>query len=292
LWAAQRSHSYATAAFRIFSKMSSSKFSPDGLLGGRGYIQSVKDLRAALANSVELLSSFSDTIHDEISAPHWRNATSDEIEEIVDDVQEIRSNPEQHVEQEYEQEIFENPKPENPIIDTDDSSSSSEDDDEHQFFQTSATKSKLAGGNSSVPVSTLPGPRVDRIGPASGSGYEGSFNPPSDFPSDEISPHSDFSEYPGSGEYDLSNPPNPNPTDGDVTVLKGARKKKAKLDTYSWLPGANNERPLDWYRPGLTDKEMSIMKQMSDPTFDYSKPIRKHKEFNSKLWDKDISGAI
>jgi hypothetical protein len=74
--------------------------------------------------------------------------------------------------------------------------------------------------------------------------------------------------------------------------LKGARKKKAKLDTYSWLPGANNERPLDWYRPGLTDKEMSIMKQMSDPTFDYSKPIRKHKEFNSKLWDKDISGAI
>src|SRR4051812_38185676 len=39
LWAAQRSHSYAISALRNFSKMPSSQISPDGLLGGRGYIQ-------------------------------------------------------------------------------------------------------------------------------------------------------------------------------------------------------------------------------------------------------------
>ena len=34
LWAIQRSNSYTMAAYRVFSKMNSSDFSPDGLLGG------------------------------------------------------------------------------------------------------------------------------------------------------------------------------------------------------------------------------------------------------------------
>src|SRR5689334_19808218 len=39
LWAAQRAHSYAMSSYRLFSKMPSASFSPDGMLGGKGYIQ-------------------------------------------------------------------------------------------------------------------------------------------------------------------------------------------------------------------------------------------------------------
>src|SRR5271169_2011957 len=74
LWASQRAHSYAMAAFRLFSKIPSSQISPDGLLGGRGYIQNIKEMRTSLAQAAEVLSSFTDTVDDEINAPHWKSA--------------------------------------------------------------------------------------------------------------------------------------------------------------------------------------------------------------------------
>lgn len=104
LWAAQRSHSYAISALRMFSKTPSSQISPDGLLGGRGYIQQIKDMRTVLAQSIEGLSSFSDTLHDEINAAHWKdaNAESGPIQEIVQDAESVKANPEEFVEDQYD----------------------------------------------------------------------------------------------------------------------------------------------------------------------------------------------
>jgi hypothetical protein len=101
LWSAQRAHSYAIASYRLFSKMPSSGFSPDGLLGGRGYIQSVKDMRQSLAASVETLSSFTDTIQDEINAEHWKQSSDEQVSEIVSDVEKVKSNPEEFVDNEF-----------------------------------------------------------------------------------------------------------------------------------------------------------------------------------------------
>jgi len=109
LWAAQRSHSYAIAAYRLFSKMPSSQFSPDGLLGGRGYIQSVKDMRQALALAVETMSSFTDTVHDEVNADHWKESGGEEgqVSDMVDQAAAVKANPEQFVEGQFQDEEHE-----------------------------------------------------------------------------------------------------------------------------------------------------------------------------------------
>ena len=105
LWASQRAHSYAMAAFRLFSKIPSSQISPDGMLGGRGYIQNIKEMRTAIAQAAEVLSSFTDTVDDEINAPHWRAAdVGDEAAPLIDQTEEVAANPEQFVKEEFEEE--------------------------------------------------------------------------------------------------------------------------------------------------------------------------------------------
>lgn len=101
LWAAQRAHSYSMAALRIFSKMPSSQFSPDGLLGGRGYIQAVKDMRTALGTAAETLSGFTDTVHDEINADHWNPVETPEAQDLIQNTEDVKSNPDAFVDSQY-----------------------------------------------------------------------------------------------------------------------------------------------------------------------------------------------
>jgi hypothetical protein len=148
LWASQRAHSYSMAAWRVFSKMHSSSFSPDGLLGGRGYIQAIKDMRTGMSQVAEVLSSFSDTINDELNADHWKAVPQNGVTgDLVQDAQEVKNNPDQFVEEEYaevapedtsEYEVpIANPNPEefNPEFESD-----SESNDEQS--QTASTKRK------------------------------------------------------------------------------------------------------------------------------------------------------
>ena len=83
-----------------FLKLKSRQVSPDGNLGGKGYIQKVSEMRRQLMNCAEALSSFTDTVYDEMAAPHWDPAEDtldprdrDEVREIVEEVDEIREDP-------------------------------------------------------------------------------------------------------------------------------------------------------------------------------------------------------
>ena len=137
--------------------------------------------------------------------------------------------------------------------------------------------------DSSLPVSTLPGPRVEHIGPGqSGTesgGYGDSFG--SDDPAGE-----DLS----SGT-NMSNPiyedwvmdgvtGDDDPTNGDQTVFKTGSYAGKSLsilrvsarvasipvkDNYSWLPGSLNERNLNYYELGLSDSEVDWMRQNAAP---------------------------
>jgi hypothetical protein len=236
LWAVQRAHSYGISAYRIFSKINSSEFSPDGLLGGRGYIQSIKDMRSGLSQAVESLSSFSDTVHDELDADHWSEGQDQETDDLITDAEEVRAHPDTFVEGEYsdvggdgenydefedsdeEEEPVANPDPDDfnpdfeseeeddfgqaqvaaadPLSDQPDygtkSCSSLPSDESEQsegktmsevFFHTTSPdrgsyssafnkvikKPFLGRRASSLPVDTLPGPRVDHIGPGEGN---------------------------------------------------------------------------------------------------------------------------
>lgn len=98
---------HTTSAYNTLTKIKSSRISPDGNLGGKGYIQKITDMRRQLMNSIEALSAASDTIYDEINAPHWNPAEDtldprdrEEVKEIVEDAEEIRQDPEGWAEKE------------------------------------------------------------------------------------------------------------------------------------------------------------------------------------------------
>lgn len=98
---------HALSAHATFNRIKSAQVSPDGALGGKGYIQKIPDMRRQLMNVCEALSSLTDTLYDEIKAPHWNPAVEsqgkrerDEVKNIMDDVDEIRSDPEGFAEEE------------------------------------------------------------------------------------------------------------------------------------------------------------------------------------------------
>ncbi len=101
---------FVTSAHGKFVKIKSRNVSPDGSLGGRGYIQKVPDMRRQLMNCIEALSAFTDTVYDELTAPHWNpdipgfgNREREEVEEIMEDAEEIKSDPEAWAEEQEDE---------------------------------------------------------------------------------------------------------------------------------------------------------------------------------------------
>lgn len=101
---------HCTSAHARFVKIKSRTISPDGALGGKGYIQKIPEMRRQLMNTIEALSSFTDTVYDEFQAPHWIKDVSqldprerDEVRDIVQDAEEIKSDPEGWAEEEEEE---------------------------------------------------------------------------------------------------------------------------------------------------------------------------------------------
>lgn len=109
---------HAVSAQQTFTKIKSARISPDGALGGKGYIQKISDMRRQYANCVEVLSALSDTIYDEINAPHWNPAIEDdlsgrdreEVEELLSDAEEIKDDPEGWAHEEEQEMDEENEK--------------------------------------------------------------------------------------------------------------------------------------------------------------------------------------
>lgn len=102
---------HISSANTSFVKIKSAKVSPDGSLGGKGYIMKIADMRRQFMNCVEVLSALSDTLYDEVNAPHWKPASaSGEVEEILDDVGEIREDPEAWAEEAVEDETRTQPR--------------------------------------------------------------------------------------------------------------------------------------------------------------------------------------
>ena len=100
---------HVQSASTTFSKIKSQTVSPDGSLGGKGYVMTIKDIRKQLSNCVEALSSVTDTIYDELHAPHWKGPVErdprarDGVNEIMNEVDQIREDPEEWAEEEEEE---------------------------------------------------------------------------------------------------------------------------------------------------------------------------------------------
>lgn len=65
-------------AVNSFTSCKSSEISPDGKLGGKGYIQPIKNIRSSMAECLNLMSELIDTFHDEVNSPYWKKTTIEE----------------------------------------------------------------------------------------------------------------------------------------------------------------------------------------------------------------------
>ena len=376
LWASQRAHSYAMAAFRLFSKIPSSQISPDGMLGGRGYIQNIKEMRTSIAQAAEVLSAFTDTVDDEINAPHWKATDSNEADPIIDQTEEVAANPEQFVKEEFQEEnpeeSFDEPvsNPDasdlNPQVESDTTNNGDDDgwgaeSDDGQGQQQMAGSfaetakrdkrilerkkkaeeqqgSQLPGGSgeqkeglsvpemtmhtttpdsgnlasgyssaidklmrayehrtassrvadSSVDPESLPGPRVLHIGPGE-QGFNGDEQYGSDDPTGEDLDSGVNVSDPlyedwcadGTTGYD-------NPTDGSSSTITVSARVAAAPQTYSWLPGSDNSKNLDYYALGLTEEDTAWLRAHSQPDPPPGIGPKPEKPDTSGLWSADF----
>jgi hypothetical protein len=318
LWAGQRAHSYAMAAFRIFSKMPSSEFSPDGLLGGRGYIQSIKDMRSGLSNAVEVLSTFTDTIHDEVNADHWNPVEKEaEIDDIVADAGAVKENPETFVEGQFEkggeEDPLVNPMAENPEVSEDEDQDDQDDEDPgsqlppdvprtssdvlydrysiafDNMLRARVASSRMSGGaldellvpgmEPTITDRDLGGPRAFPLGPAEGGEF-GNFEDP-ECPSnlDDTS----MEEQELLLDNGLFLPSLLQGGDGDDFRL--SRTSANLPESYSWLPGSDNCKSMNWYGLGVTEADMEWMKANSKPNMPMGILPETEDSDSESLWD-------
>ncbi len=238
LWALSIGLGHAMTAHRQFTKLKSATISPDGLLGGRGYVMSVKEIRQTLHDACEAISSVSDTVHDELHGPHWRSKLAElegqdveSVERLVGEAERVLENPEEEAfvqdgidkaesqgeQAEMEEHEVDTPdsdkrfeKPEPPPFlpggeGDEDDEEGDEDEEEDESDEEAVAEMpdgegladskepqvKTASGidrlawrvanryaSSSIPVQTLPGPRVQHLdrGDVDQTGPFGSYN--------------------------------------------------------------------------------------------------------------------
>jgi len=190
LFSSSVSLGHAVTAYKEFTRIKSSSISPDGMLGGRGYVLKVKDVRAKLQQACELLSSITDTIHDEMNAPYWQPKLADlgendaeDVTEFMDEAEEVLEDPEGFGEKKLDQIEKKNDGPGGTPNKKDEASQVPEGGDipsETKPFgkipQKTATSKWSVNANSSLPVTTLPGPRVDHLDRGEQTGPYGSYN--------------------------------------------------------------------------------------------------------------------
>lgn len=183
LWASSVSMGHALTAYRYLSRLKSSTISPDGMLGGRGYIQKMDEMRKKLHSACEALSSITDTMFDEITAPHWKSRLAqldendaEDVERFVEESKAILENPEEDAEEEAKQIEEENDDGEDEEDDEGEGASKVPDGGDLAADQVEKTpmgespsaptsKQKMARkANSSLPVETMPGgPRIQHL---------------------------------------------------------------------------------------------------------------------------------
>lgn len=112
LWSISCALGHLISAYSTFTKIKASNISPDGKLGGKGYVQDIIEMRKGFNETMAVLSAIQDTISDEINAPHWEAqalGTSDDdeakIKEMLSDSEDIMEDPDEFVAEEYEEHV-------------------------------------------------------------------------------------------------------------------------------------------------------------------------------------------
>jgi uncharacterized phage infection (PIP) family protein YhgE len=99
------------AAMKELAMLRGSDITPDGKLGGRGFIMPFKDMKSSLNTSISELSDITDTLADELTNPKWGLSNKEvktlkkEQEQVEDKAEEAESIVEETVPEEPKEEI-------------------------------------------------------------------------------------------------------------------------------------------------------------------------------------------
>lgn len=203
LWAASVGLGHVLTAYRHFSRLKSATISPDGMLGGRGYVLGIQDVRQKLFDACECLSAVTDTLYDEINGPHWKpklalldKNDAEDVSRFVDESRDMMDNPEEQAEAEISEIEAENDDEEKDEADEDETASDIPDGGSAEAEVKPVIRTKEA--NSSLPVQSLPGPRVNHLGPGEGTGPYNSYNPQDD----ALDQSFNYTDYDYTSEWD------------------------------------------------------------------------------------------
>jgi hypothetical protein len=84
-----------TSAQHEFSKFKGRDVSPDGQLGGLGYIMSIKEIKDGIASSIRTLSDVADTLADELTNPKWNAQDDTDVKELIKEKDKVEEKAEE-----------------------------------------------------------------------------------------------------------------------------------------------------------------------------------------------------
>lgn len=121
LFASSISLGHALTAYRHISRLKSVTVSPDGKLGGQGYVMDLGEMRKKLFEVSEGLSAIADTLYDELQAPHWKPKLAqldeddqNDVNRFIEEAEDVMENPEGEAEEDIEEIENKTTKPEPP----------------------------------------------------------------------------------------------------------------------------------------------------------------------------------
>lgn len=110
LFASSISLGHALTAYRYISRLKSVTVSPDGKLGGQGYVMDLGEIRKKLFEASESLSTIADTLYDELQAPHWKPKLAqldendqNDVNRFIEEAEDVMENPEGEAEEDIEE---------------------------------------------------------------------------------------------------------------------------------------------------------------------------------------------
>jgi len=78
-----------TSSLNEFSKLKGPEVSPDGLLGGVGYIIPLKEVKETINSNIRGLSDIADCLADELTNPRWDTKEDKEVIELIKEKEEV-----------------------------------------------------------------------------------------------------------------------------------------------------------------------------------------------------------
>jgi SMC interacting uncharacterized protein involved in chromosome segregation len=100
------------SALNEFSRVKGRDISPDGMLGGLGYIMPLKDIKEALVESVHKMSAVTDCIADELTNPKWNAEDDKDVKDLIKEKEQIEETVEEDLGDVSEEEMPEQEMPE------------------------------------------------------------------------------------------------------------------------------------------------------------------------------------